>query len=231
MAAPEKNSKLTNVRVILQDPEWWLRDIFTALLVGLIVATGTILGQNSIDDRRATREDVAHAAEVLRENEINAAERRHLEQLEDLRFVREGSSNDPARPRKFSTLDLAGQDLVGLHLVGADFAYTDFSGARLIATNFSNSDFTRAHLNNANLSRANLSGAYFGVNRFIDEPNQPGADLTGANLVGADLTGADLSHADLDGAQLATANLTDVLYNAATKWPNGFAPPPSRADH
>lgn len=47
-------------------------------------------------------------------------------------------------------------------------------------------------------------------------------NLTGANLSGANLSGADLSGAILDGA-----DLTGITYDAETRWPVGFTPPPS----
>ncbi|MDT5051948.1 MAG: hypothetical protein QOF66_314, partial [Mycobacterium sp.] len=68
-----------------------------------------------------------------------------------------------------------------------------------------------------------------GVDRRINDANQPGANLTGADLTDADLTGANLSHANLTGANLTTATMSGVFYDAATVWPKGFSPPPSRA--
>jgi uncharacterized protein YjbI with pentapeptide repeats len=205
---------------VFQDPNWWMRDVFTALMIGGIVASGSIVGQTMVADARTAREDAASAAQIT-----------HGIQLENLRFVRDGSSPDPTRSRPFSTLNLENQDLVGLQLANADFAYTDLANARLIASNISGGDFSRANLRQTDFRRANLRGAYFGVNRYISEGNQPGADLTGADFTGADLTNADLSHADLTDANLATATMTNVFYDAVTKWPNNFQPPPSRDTH
>jgi len=95
-----------------------MRYVFTALMIGGIVASG----QTMVADARAAREGAANAAQFT-----------HGIQLENLRFVRDGSSPDPARSRPFSTLNLANQDLVGLQLANADFAYTDLSDSRLIA--------------------------------------------------------------------------------------------------
>jgi uncharacterized protein YjbI with pentapeptide repeats len=205
---------------VFQDPNWWMRDVFTALMIGGIVASGSIVGQTMVADARAAREDAANAAQFT-----------HGIQLENLRFVRDGSSPDPTRSRPFSTLNLANQDLVGLQLANADFAYTDLSDSRLIASNISGGDFSRANLRQTDFRRTNLRGAYFGVNREIDQGNQPGANLTGADFTGADLTNADLSHADLTDAKLATATMTNVFYDSVTKWPNNFQAPPSRATH
>jgi uncharacterized protein YjbI with pentapeptide repeats len=200
---PGKKPRLQIVREVLTDPHWWLRDVLTALILGALVAAGSIAGQKMVDDSRAAREDAD-----------NAAQNRHREQLEDLRFVRDGSSSDPDRPRPFSNLDLEGQNLVGLALVGADFAYADLDDALLIRSDVSRGDFTRADLRNANISLTNLRGAYFGVDRLINDANQHGADLTGADLTEADLTGADLGHDNLTNAKLDKANVTDVFYDA-----------------
>lgn len=218
VTAPGKKIKLEGFREVLRDPNWWMRDMFTALVVAVIVAAGSILGQKMIDDDRAQREGIA-----------NADQNRHRDQLENLRFVRDASSPDPNRARPFSDLDLKGQHLVGLQIAGADFAYTDLADAFLIASDLSRGDFTRCNLTNANLRRTNLRGAYFGVDRVINDANQPGANLTGADLTDADLTGANLSHANLTGANLTTANMSGVFYDTATVWPKGFSPPPSRA--
>ncbi len=66
---------------MLKDPDWWMRDVFTALLVAVIVAGGSILGQKLIDDDRAQREEIS-----------NADQNRHRERLENLRFVRDAST-------------------------------------------------------------------------------------------------------------------------------------------
>lgn len=211
-------SNRARVREILKDPHWWWHEVFTALVVGVVVAGGTIVGQKLVDDTRAAREDATIAAEF-----------RHNEQLADLRFVREQSSPQQDRSRPFSMFDLEGQNLVGLLLPGADFAYANLKDAFLMRSDLSRADFSRAKLRNANLSRSNLRGAYFGVDRLIEEPAQPGADLEGADLSAADLTGANLSHANLTGVKLTAANLTDVFYDEKTTWPDGFTAPPSRA--
>lgn len=50
-----------------------------------------------------------------------------------------------------------------------------------------------------------------------------GADLSGAMLTGARLVGCDLSGARIDDR----TELSKISYDAATKWPDGFTPPPS----
>ena len=64
-----------------------------------------------------------------------------------------------------------------------------------------------------------MAGADLSIDDYLDDPDQPGATLDDANLRGTDLTEADL----------ARASLNNVYYDASTKWPAGFTPPPSRA--
>ena len=157
MSSTDEVSNRARVREILKDPHWRWHEVFTALVVGVVIASGTIVGQKMVDDSRAAREDVTIAAEL-----------RHSEQGADLRFVREQSSPQQDRPRPFSKFDLEGQNLVGLSLAGADFAYANLNDAFLMRSDLSRADFSRADLRDANLSRTNLRGGYFGVDRLIE---------------------------------------------------------------
>lgn len=213
---PHQGSK-PPLRHALTDAHWWVKDVLAALIIGALLAAGTVLGAKLVDDRRAEREVTA----ALDAN-------RHDTQLENLRFVRGRSWDTPEGQRRFAELDLAGQNLVGLPLSGADFARADFTGANLSESDLSRSNFARAQLHGANLTRTDLRGAYFGPERIPDAPDQRGADLTDADLADADLTGGDLSGADLNGAKLTRAKLGNVFYDAQTRWPGGFSPPPSR---
>jgi uncharacterized protein (TIGR03382 family) len=71
------------------NPPWWVQNIFAALLVGGIVAVVSILWQESISDNQATQ----------------------ATRLENLRFVRQLSSQKDVTARPFSDLDLQGQNL------------------------------------------------------------------------------------------------------------------------
>jgi hypothetical protein len=51
-----------------------------------------------------------------------------------------------------------------------------------------------------------------------------GADLAGAFLVNTDLSDTDLRGVDLTGADLDGACLRDAIYDAQTRWPEGFEP-------
>lgn len=146
-------------------------------------------------------------------------------------------------------------DLRGANLTGADLARADLSGALLVhsdltGANLTGANLTRASVFHANLtiaflSGADLSGAELPFVKLIGA-NLIGADLTRANVIGADLTRADLTRAKLSGAHLPGANLTGAnltgadltgaslgsgcRYSAATKWPEGFTPPPRLPD-
>ncbi|MGV9816958.1 pentapeptide repeat-containing protein [Nocardia xishanensis] len=56
--------------------------------------------------------------------------------------------------------------------------------------------------------------------------NLTGADLRHSNLHDAHLTGVDLHSANPTAADLTDAVLIGVVYDHATRWPDGFRPPP-----
>lgn len=217
MGVAEEPEKRLTVRDVVRDPHWWFRDVVMALIIGGLLVGGTVIGQKLVDDRRSERE----VQSALAAN-------RHDVQLENLRFVRDRAFGQPEGTRRFAEFDLAGQNMLGLPLAGSDFAVADLAGANLSESDLSRANFAQADLRGADLARATLRGAYFGPGRIPDAANGSGADLTGADLAGADLTDADLGHANLDRAQLNRAVLTNVYYDADTKWPQGFTPPPSR---
>lgn len=202
---------------VLTDPPWWFKEVVLALIIGGLLAAGSIAGQKMVDDARSDRE-------------FNAAlaANRHDLQLENLRFVRERSWDTPDDARRFAEFDLAGQNLVELRLAGSDFARANLKEANLSGSDLSRSNLARATLQGTNLTRAVLRTAYLGPERIPDAPDQLGADLSDADLSYADLTGADLGHANLTGATLDHANLSNVFYDDQTIWPQGFTPPPSR---
>ena len=55
------------------------------------------------------------------------------------------------------------------------------------------------------------------------------ADLTGANLHTTDMRGADLRGANLGRTDLGSVHLLGAVYNARTRWPEGFEPQPRGA--
>jgi uncharacterized protein YjbI with pentapeptide repeats len=218
MGVAEGPEKAPTVRDVVRSPYWWFRDVVMALIIGGLLAGGTVIGQKLVDDRRSEREVM-----------LALSANRHDVQLENLRFVRDRAFGEPEGARRFADFDLAGQNMLGLPLAGSDFAVADLAGANLSESDLSRANFAEADMRGTDLARATLRGAYFGPGRIPDAASSKGADLTGADLTGADLTDADLGHANLDRAQLNRAVLTNVYYDADTKWPQGFTPPVSRS--
>ena len=108
---------------------------------------------------------------------------------------------------------LAGTDLPGASLHGADLPFADLTAANLRGANLYAADMTCAQLPMANLCEADLRQATL-----------YGADLYGADLRNAALEGAWLGGADLCEANLAGSRLKHALYDADTRWPEGFDP-------
>ncbi|MEV2225941.1 pentapeptide repeat-containing protein [Nocardia vinacea] len=123
---------------------------------------------------------------------------------------------------QFGNANLTGAQLIGAelncveHEHGGRLRCTDFGGANLNDANLTFAYLTDADLTDATLARADLTGV-----------NLLGANLTGANLVGADLTDAQLTYT-IPGAGSLNADLTDIYYDHATRWPDGYTPPKSR---
>jgi uncharacterized protein YjbI with pentapeptide repeats len=109
---------------------------------------------------------------------------------------------------KLQGANLSDVNLLAAHLIGANLEHALLVGADLELATLIGANLKRAGLFRANLQRAGLTRA-----------NLEGADLDGANL-----EGATLGQANLHGAGLIGANLQDALYNAATRWPEGFKP-------
>jgi uncharacterized protein YjbI with pentapeptide repeats len=214
------------------NPPWWVQNIFVALLVGGIVA--------GVSDKYASS--------------ISAEQARQATRLENLRFVRQLSSEKDVVARPFAGFDLQGQILAGLDLTGADLTVAKLQDAVLVysqlrcrpkpvgqpgpsltCVSLAYADLTRADLTRADLTYADLTDA------ILEGTNLTGADLEGAhltradltdailegtNLTDADLTRADLEGAHLEGAHLTGADLRGVHCDEKTKWPDGFKPRP-----
>lgn len=132
-------------------------------------------------------------------------------------------------------------DLTWASLYLANLTQADLEEANLTEAHLKEANLTEAVLVNTNLARAFLTSAVL-TKAILENANLADAslylaDLTGADLRGADLTSVDLRGAnltdaylvgtDLLGANLTEANLTGVFYDGSTRWPAGFAPPPS----
>lgn len=189
-----------------EEPPWWVRDVLVAFLVGVTITGGSVAWQSRLDDNRAARDRA-----------IAAQQARHAEQIENLRYVRDHSSDDPLQARLFAGFDLAGQNLSGLQLRGANFRGANLEGASLILINLNrgewrpatgevypvNSDLRGANLCHANLTEAALEHAELSWANFTD------VDLTFTHLDGANLAGADLTAARLNVGQLK--DITTIL--------------------
>jgi uncharacterized protein YjbI with pentapeptide repeats len=135
-------------------------------------------------------------------------------------------------------VSLAGADLEDANLDGVNISNTNLTGARLVRSklkgaNLAASNFGSIDVKDDIRNRVNITW------RLHAAPKQPanlsGADLRKAYLVEADLRGADLTGADLrgaifgtsfvdghisNGAKLEGANLSGILWDEETRWPN-----------
>ncbi|HEY4439087.1 MAG TPA: pentapeptide repeat-containing protein [Candidatus Elarobacter sp.] len=82
----------------------------------------------------------------------------------------------------FSHMDLHGQDLHGISLVGADFNGADLHDANLSGSSFNGVDFSHANLSGADLTSASFTGC----------------DLRGSNRTGIRTAGLRLNGSDID---------------------------------
>ena len=126
-------------------------------------------------------------------------------------------------------------------LKGANLGRANLQEAHLGRANLQEAVLLDANLQKADLVLANFQGAFlFGAclqEALLWGANLKMANLEGANLQEADLMGAVFQRTILVGAKLQganlmnttnlqEANLTKAEYNNATRWPEGFTPPP-----
>jgi len=159
-----------------------------------------------------------------------------------------GAKLGPDEPGNLGA-DLSCADLTGADLRKANQRKTNLKKARLSGTrdlglmNLSNpakfiammglgdTDLNEAIAESADLSEAYMAGAILrGAN--LSSARVEEADLTAADLRKTVLEFSDLEKADLSNTSrilLSTVNLTDALYDADTKWPDGFDPAEARA--
>jgi uncharacterized protein YjbI with pentapeptide repeats len=143
---------------------------------------------------------------------------------------------------RLSEADLSFSNLSGAYLTNADLTSTDLTGTDLSCATLSGADLTHADLSRADLAYADLTGTNLsgmdltGVN--LTHAAMAGVVLTAATLVDANLMnavlseanlfGANLHAANLEGANIEGTNLANIYHTAATIWPQGFVPLPSR---
>lgn len=193
-------------------PAWWFRDLVIALVIGLLITVSGIAVQRHFDQQREGRERAL-------------ATQQHLQSLRlaNLNFVRERSSDEPRVYRPFNGMDLQGQNLSGLHLVGADMREANLADANLRGAKFAAANLYRANLTDAiadgvdfsgaDLNLANLTGAK--LSATLTEAGMVQAILIGADLYKAYLPGANMRGAKLSGAHLSDATLTRVVLSYA----------------
>lgn len=138
------------------------------------------------------------------ENTGNYAEPANIETLYVHRALIVREPTGPAA----TPIRCAAADLAKVDLSGRDLQVADLQGANLTGASLAGAKLQRSFLASADLSYANLGSA----------------DLTGADLAYADLTNAQLSGTCLRDASLNEACLEGVKWDAATVWPDGFAP-------
>lgn len=214
-------------RFIRKDPPvWWVRDIFIAVVVAILVLFGQISFLNA-------RHAWVQGTPQNQQSQQNQAER-----LENLRFVRDRSSAE-YQPRPFRQFDLRGANLADLQLNGADFVQADLNSANLTGTDLSSKAATSAqpgtpatpavmsYMQGVNLCHAVLAGTNLRY-AYLVNANLTGVDLTFTQLRGAVLNGSDLSEATLPSDVTSKDSpLAGIFYDKNTIWPKGFQPPPS----
>ncbi len=125
------------------------------------------------------------------------------------------------RPREMDlrSINLAGDDLTDLNLLGYDFSEANLSGTDLSGSNLAQADFR-----NANLYKAKLTGCEFlGADLTEANLNECSAERCGfgatkldrASLISAKLSYASLSRSSLKEADLRAANLVKARINEA----------------
>ena len=145
-------------------------------------------------------------------------------------------------------LELSRSDLAGIDLASTDLTFVYFDESDLREANLQSADLRNSSLSDANLAGAVLAGAdlrqvqmaladlsgsdmrnvdasgvvpYDGLTIVAD---MYGVNLRGADLRGADLTAVSLLAADLRDADLRGADLRGAVYDAETRFPEGFEP-------
>ncbi|WP_319437667.1 pentapeptide repeat-containing protein [Mycobacterium sp. RTGN5] len=221
-------------RFIRKDPPvWWVRDVFIAVVVALLVLVGASYLTKVNSGGQASPQDQQSSAS---QDQNSPAGR-----LNSLQFV-QGRSSVAYEPRPFRQFDLKGMNLAGLQLKGANLVQADLTGANLAGTDLSadpaipaapDAPAVAGHpafLQGVNLCHAVLTGANF-TTAYLVNANLTGVDLTTTRLNGAVLNGADLSQAVLPSdAGGKDRFLKGVHYDQNTVWPKDFQPPPAGTD-
>jgi uncharacterized protein YjbI with pentapeptide repeats len=92
-------------------------------------------------------------------------------------------------------------------------------------TNLSNAQFFGARVSGANLSGAFQLNTNYNI--ALSERFALKTLTLPTSLDGAVLSGGQFFNGDLSGSSLAGADVSDITYDEATVWPQGFVPPAS----
>lgn len=125
-----------------------------------------------------------------------------------------------------SYLNLHGAILTNQVMSGTKFLNSDLRGALFDSAKINNCDFRYAKMMNAFLMGADLNNSNLRFSSLV------GAVLDGTDLRGADLTGTDIAYASFKGAnacgaiflceRILEADLSDIIFNDETIFPDGF---------
>lgn len=197
-------------------------------------------GGDSLNPPRLREEFATAVALVVRHNHLaefaDGAVDLTYTCLEGVRLQHRGLADIDFSGASLAFAELGGNDLTSVKFWNTDLGDAKMGGASLWGSVLSGVRLTRASFLHSNLEGARIgscaadgSGWEGAVLRRAEFHN---VDLTDARLGEADLTGATLRQvtlngADLTGAILAGVSFDGVRYDAKTKWPVGFSPPPS----
>ena len=189
-------------------------------------------------DTNATTELISIAITLLF---VDWLYRRREEEREKRRLILQMGSPDKAFAVEAVRALRSRGWLTNGSLKEANLGRANLQEANLVRANLQEAVLLDANLQKADLVLANFQGAFlFGAclqEALLWGANLKMANLEGANLQEADLMGAVFQRTILVGAKLQganlmnttnlqEANLTKAEYNNATRWPEGFTPPP-----
>ena len=120
---------------------------------------------------------------------------------------------------EFERADLRGLTMARAKLCAASLMYAQLRDAELMFADLKGSRLGSSDLRNANLSFSDLENAVLGL-ADLENASLGRCSLRAAHLEGANLRDAFLEHAELEGVHLEQA-----IYNAKTRWPEGYVPP------
>jgi len=110
-----------------------------------------------------------------------------------------------------SRVDLRSANLDNAKLIDAQIRHANLARSWMVGAVLEKSDLCYTDLRQARATKASFANAVL-----------LGATLKGADLHEADLSGADLRGADMRARNLKYANLTGVIADSRTLWPEGF---------